>query len=92
LAGAFGEAGIPVQVTGLGSLFALHLTAHPVRSYRDTLDAKTALRHQIFLGLYNEGILIDPRGVGSLSTVLGDAEVSQLSSSLREVLRRTIRG
>jgi glutamate-1-semialdehyde 2,1-aminomutase len=92
LAGAFNEVGIPVQITGLGSLFALHLTQHPVRSYRDTLEAKTALRHQIFLGLYNEGILIDPRGVGNLSTVLGDSEIRQLGGAMREVLRRVTRG
>ena len=91
LADAFSEVGIPVQITGLGSLFALHLTEHPVRSYRDTLDANSELRHQIFLGLYNEGILIDPRGVGNLSTVLGDSEVRRFSSVIREVLRRVAR-
>jgi len=92
LAAAFVEVGVPVQVTGLGSLFALHLTQQPVRSYRDTLDANTKLRHQIFLGLFNEGVLIDPRGVGNLSTVLGDSEVRQFSGAIREVLRRVTRG
>jgi glutamate-1-semialdehyde 2,1-aminomutase len=91
LVDAFGEVGIPVQITGLGSLFALHLNDHPVRNYRDTLDADADLRHQIFLGLYNQGILIDPRGVGNLSTVLGDSEVGQFGVALREVLRRVIR-
>jgi glutamate-1-semialdehyde 2,1-aminomutase len=85
---AFAEAGIPAQITGLGSLFAMHLTERPVRCYRDTLGTRTDLREQIFLGLYNEGILIDPRGVGNLSTALGEEEISRFSAALRAVLRR----
>jgi glutamate-1-semialdehyde 2,1-aminomutase len=88
LTAAFGEAGIPVQVTGLGSLFAMHLTGRPVRSYRDTLNADADLRHQIFLGLFNEGVLIDPRGVGNLSTAIGDDELRQFGGALRSVLDR----
>jgi glutamate-1-semialdehyde 2,1-aminomutase len=88
LATAFGEAGIPVQITGLGSLFAMHLTKRPVRSYRDTLDARNDLRHQIFLGLFNEGVLIDPRGVGNLSTALGEDEIRQFGQAIKTVLGR----
>ena len=88
LAEAFAVAGVPVQITGLGSLFAMHLTGQPVRSYRDTIASNTNLRHQIFLGLFNEGILIDPRGVGNLSTVLGEDEIQQFGHVLRAVFDR----
>jgi glutamate-1-semialdehyde 2,1-aminomutase len=88
IADAFAEVGTPAQITGLGSLFAVHLTPHPVRSYRDTLSADPELRHRLFLGLFNEGILIDPRGVGNLSTAVGDQEVTQFSAALRRVLSR----
>lgn len=88
LAAAFSEVGLPAQITGLGSLFALHLTDRPVRSYRDTLDSNTDLRHQIFLGLFNEGVLIDPRGVGNLSTVIGQEEIDRFGAALRAVLGR----
>lgn len=88
LAAVFAEAGISAQITGLGSLFAIHLTDQPVRSYRDTLGSRTALRHEIFLGLYNEGVLIDPRGVGNLSTVIAEAEIRKLESALHRVLSR----
>src|SRR3954452_8188988 len=90
LATAFAEAGIPAQITGLGSLFAIHLTATPVRSYRDTLGSDTVLRHQIFLGLFNEGIQIDPRGVGNVSTAIGQDEVDQFGASLRSLLNRLV--
>jgi glutamate-1-semialdehyde 2,1-aminomutase len=88
LAAAFAEAGIPAQITGLGSLFAIHLTQQPVRSYRDTLGSRADLAHEIFLGLFNQGILIDPRGVGNLSTVMGRDQLNQFGAAVRVVLGR----
>jgi glutamate-1-semialdehyde 2,1-aminomutase len=88
LADAFAEAGIPAQITGLGSLFAIHLTGQPVTSYRDTLGSDTELRHQIFLGLFNVGVQIDPRGVGNVSTAIGADEVGRLGTAMRSVLSR----
>jgi len=85
---AFEDFGLPVQVTGLGSLFAIHLTLQPVKSYRDTIGANSDLRCRIFLGLFEEGVLIDPRGVGCISTATGEAEVDQFVGALRTVLRR----
>jgi glutamate-1-semialdehyde 2,1-aminomutase len=90
LAAAFAEAGIAAQITGLGSLFAIHLTPTPVRSYRDTLGSDTELRHQVFLGLFNEGIQIDPRGVGNVSTAIRQDEITQLSAGVRSVLGRLV--
>lgn len=84
---AFEDVGLPAQVTGLGSLFAIHLTPQPVKSYRDTMQADADLRHRIFLGLFKEGVLIDPRGVGCVSTAIEEAEVEQFIGSLRDVLR-----
>jgi glutamate-1-semialdehyde aminotransferase len=61
LVGVFDEAGIPVSITGLGSLFGIHLT---------------------------EGVLIDPRGVGTISTAIGDAEIEEFLAALRTVVSR----
>jgi glutamate-1-semialdehyde 2,1-aminomutase len=90
LAAAFAEAGMPAQITGLGSLFAIHLTGQPVKSYRDTLGSDTDLRHQIFLGLFNEGVQIDPRGVGNVSTAIGPDELERFGAAVRSVLRRLV--
>ena len=84
---AFEDAGVSAQVTGLGSLFAIHLTSRPVRSYRDTIGADADLRHRIFLGLFKEGALIDPRGVGCVSAAVGETEIDRFISALRAVLR-----
>ena len=90
LAAAFADAGIAAQITGLGSLFAIHLTDQLVRSYRDTLGSDTNLRHRIFLGLFNEGVQIDPRGVGNVSTAIGEDEVGRIGVAVRSVLSRLV--
>ena len=84
----FAEAGVPATITGLGSLFGIHLTAGPVRTIREASGGDAALRHRIFLGLYNEGVLLDPRGVGTLSTAIGEEEIARLLGALRAVLAR----
>jgi glutamate-1-semialdehyde 2,1-aminomutase len=67
----FDQTDTRVRITGLGSLFAIHPTAQP------------ELRHRIFLGLYNQGVLVDPRGVGTLSTVIGEQEITRFIEALR---------
>ena len=58
------------RITGLGSLFAIH-------------PAAPELRRRIFLGLYNQGVLIDPRGVGTVSTAIGERETARLLEAVR---------
>jgi glutamate-1-semialdehyde 2,1-aminomutase len=72
---AFDEADVPATITGLGSLFGIH-------------PRDAALRHRLFLGLYDEGVLIDPRGVGTLSTAIGESEIEELGRAVRSVLAR----
>ena len=82
------QARVPAAITGLGSLFGIHLTDRPVRTVRDAASGDAGLRHRVFLGLYNEGILLDPRGVGTLSTAIGDPEIERFLEALRTVLSR----
>ena len=79
---------LDAQVTGLGSLFAIHFAPRPVRSYRDMLAGDPALRHRLFLGLYNEGVLVDPRGVGCLSVATGEAEIDRFVEVFRTAAGR----
>ncbi|MDA0735163.1 MAG: aspartate aminotransferase family protein [Chloroflexi bacterium] len=81
---------VPAQITGLGSLFGIHFTDHPIRNYRDIAAGDTRLRDQVFLGLMNEGILIAPNLVGALSTVMGQAEVSFFVAGFKCVLERQL--
>ncbi|MDP7082777.1 MAG: aspartate aminotransferase family protein [Dehalococcoidia bacterium] len=79
---------VPVQVTGLGSLFGIHFTEGPVRGYRDVAAEDARLRGQVFLGLLNEGILTASNLVGALSTVITEAEVDIFVAALKRVLAR----
>ena len=79
---------VPVQVTGLGSLFGIHFTGHPIVNYRDVAAEDAALRGQVFLGLMNEGILMASNLVGGLSTALGEDEVNTFVGALQTVLER----
>ena len=82
------ELEVPVQVTGLGSLFGIHFLEGELVGYRDIARADAAFRHEVFLGLMNEGILLAPNLVGAVSTVTGDGEVDAFVDAFRRVLRR----
>ena len=82
------ELEVPVQVTGLGSLFGIHFLEDELVGYRDIARADGAFRHEVFLGLMNEGILLAPNLVGAVSTVTGNAEVDAFVDAFRRVLRR----
>jgi glutamate-1-semialdehyde 2,1-aminomutase len=79
---------VPVQVTGLGSLFGVHFTDRPVRGYRDVATCNSSLRDAVFLGLMNEGILTAPNLVGAISTAIGEGEVDNYLGAFRRVLER----
>ena len=79
---------VPVQVTGLGSLFGIHFTDGPVNGYRAVARGDANLKNQVFLGLMNEGILMASNLVGGLSTEIGDEEVATFVDALRRVLER----
>ncbi|MCH7736272.1 MAG: aspartate aminotransferase family protein [Chloroflexi bacterium] len=80
----------PVQVTGLGSLFGLHFTGIELVGYRDIATEDAAFRHQVFLGLLNEGIMMAANLVGAVSTEIGEAEIDEFTAALRRVLERAL--
>ena len=84
------ELEVPVQVTGLGSLFGIHFQDDTLVGYRDIAKADSAFRHDVFLGLLNEGILMAPNLVGAVSTVLGEDEVDSFVDAFRAVLQRRV--
>ena len=79
---------VPVQTTGLGSLFGIHFTDQPVVNYRSVSREDSWLRGQVFLGLLNEGILMASNLVGALSTALEESDVDAFLDSFQRVLER----
>ena len=82
------ELEVPVQATGLGSLFGIHFTEGPVRNYRDVAKEDGQFREQVFLGMLNEGILVAPNLVGALSTVITEDDVDDYLGAFQRVLAR----
>ena len=82
------ELEVPVQVTGLGSLFGIHFSDETLVGYRDIAKSDSAFRHDVFLGLLNEGILMAPNLVGAVSTAIAEQEVDAFVAALRNVLQR----
>ena len=80
----------PIQVTGLGSLFGIHFTGEELVGYRDIAAEDSAFRHQVFLGLLNEGILMASNLVGAVSTEIGEKEIDTFTAALRRVLERAL--
>jgi glutamate-1-semialdehyde 2,1-aminomutase len=87
------EIGCAAQVTGMGSLFKLHLTDRPIRGYRDAYPRgdEAAILAALFQSMLANGILVTPQVSGALSTPMTDQEVdvflSVFRSSLTDVLR-----
>ena len=79
-----------MQVTGLGSLFGIHFQDDTLVGYRDIAKADSAFRHDVFLGLLNEGILMASNLVGAVSTVIEEEEVDAFVGAFRNVLRRQL--
>ena len=79
---------VPVQVTGLGSLFGIHFTGQPISNYRDVTQENAGLRNQVFLGLLNEGVLTASNLVGALSTAMTEADVDTFLDAFKRVLER----
>jgi glutamate-1-semialdehyde 2,1-aminomutase len=86
----FRAAGVPGQVTGDGSLFLIVPVSELVESFRSLHpDAAAWTRlDRLHLLLLEEGIIVARRGLGCLSTPMGDAEVDAFLGGLERALAR----
>ena len=74
------------MLNAVGSLFNLHCTSGPVRNYRDGQKGDKAPVQLLYLALLNEGILLSPRGMGAMSTVMTAADDDMLMAAFRTAL------
>jgi len=79
--------GVPLQATGMGSLFKIHFAEGPVRDYRDTLRASGLLHSALFLFALNRGLFLAEGGRDCLSTAMTEAELELYLSVVEEFLR-----
>ncbi|MFZ0217327.1 MAG: aspartate aminotransferase family protein [Candidatus Dormiibacterota bacterium] len=84
LQAVFDRHDVAAQVTGVASLFQVHFTGRPVVDYRSARSDERHLR-AFFLGMLGEGILLAPRGAGSICTPMGDAEIARFLAAAERV-------
>ncbi len=82
---AFEERDIAVQVTGVASLFGLHFSSRPVTGYRSLAARDEPRSRELYLRLLGEGVLLAPRGLGALSTVMEGADVERFLDAAGQV-------
>ena len=85
LQSTFDRHDVAAQVTGVASLFQVHLVSHPVVDYRSGLGDERTLR-AFFFGMLNEGILLASRGMGAVSTPMGEGEIEAFLAAADRVV------
>jgi glutamate-1-semialdehyde 2,1-aminomutase len=85
LSDAAGAAGVPLRVTGDGSFFNVHLTDAPVTDHATSAAGDPATR-RLFMEMRNRGVFVAPRGMGNVSTPMGEAEIDRLVDAFEEAL------
>ncbi len=85
---ALARAGVPGQVTGIGSLLAVHLHDRPIHDYRSAFASPTeaASLRALQLAMLKRGVLMAVRGVAYLPTVMADADFERLELAVRGAL------
>jgi len=78
--------GLPLQVTGTGSLFKVTATPHPIRNYRDAAATNKAWEAAVSLALLNEGFLLTPTLSGTVSLVTKEAEIDALADAFARIV------
>jgi glutamate-1-semialdehyde 2,1-aminomutase len=83
-------AGIPWQVSGRGSLFRIVPTPLPLTGYRSSREFGPAAGYMTAFTaeLLNNGVLLDPGGLGCVSTVMTDDDLDLLESAVSSAIQQ----
>ncbi len=82
-------AGLPVQVTGFGTAFALHFTERSsLTHYRDVLDDDPAKLRRFLLSALENGVYSVPDGRFYTSAAHTEADIAQTLEGLKKALLR----
>ena len=76
--------GLAMQFTGLGSMFAVHMTDAPIRSQEDAERGNAALRDLLYFDLSARGIWFAKRGMFALSIALDEEDGDTLVDAVEE--------
>lgn len=77
--------GLPLQVTGAGSLFKITATEHTIRNYRDAATADKAWESTASLALLSAGFLLTPTLSGCISAMTTHAELDRFLDAFQHI-------
>ncbi|RUM03863.1 aspartate aminotransferase family protein [Rhizobium chutanense] len=88
----FADAGVAATVTGMGSLFRVHVGPGKVTGYRSAFPTSEAgnLIRRIQLAMLDENVLLTPNCSGALSSPMTEVEVSAIADKLVRVVKREL--
>lgn len=81
------ESELPLTITGKGSLFNVHFTDREVTGEALQIGDES-LSAELFMSMRNRGVYLAPRGLGSISTPMGDDELDAVTASFESALER----
>lgn len=87
---AFRATGYPGQVTGVASMFQIHLCTRQITDYRSAYatPAEGAARRRLQQAMLERGVIISNLGFGFLSTAMNEADIDQMVEVLGTCLSR----
>ncbi len=87
IAAAFEKSGYPGQVTGVGSMFQIHMTRREITDHRSALQTPAEARaiRRLQRSLLDRGFIISPKGHGFLSTPMTEADIDGLAEATAEM-------
>ena len=88
LSAVFDEFEVPAQVTGVGSLFGIHFTSEEITDYRTVVRGDQAMRQALFVGLLNEGVLLQSGTAGAMNSLTSETDIDTLVDGTRRVIER----
>ena len=80
------RSGLPVQVTGIGSLMTVHFQKEPIERPADTLKTPPALRALFHLEMLTRGFYLARRGAVSLSLPLTEDDLEAFAAAFESFL------
>lgn len=81
------RSGLPVSVSGFGSMMSLHALPAPPHNADDVARRDTDLQDLMFLGLLERGVYSAARGMINLSLPLTDDQLATVLDALADTLR-----
>jgi glutamate-1-semialdehyde 2,1-aminomutase len=77
-----GASGLPMCVTGWGSMMTIHTVTGPVRTPSDLRRSDADLKELLFHELLDRGVYVAPRGFIALSLAVTDTDVEEFLRAL----------